>query len=638
MRDLVSTLVLLAAASVTAATTAAAQVPNAAYADAFEVRRARRDPIVSYAVRVDTTDLVRYEVTMTVRQAPAVTRLAFPRWAPGAYRIAEFGGYAQGVTVTRDGKPVQLSIGTDGTWLLAPEPAGGTLIARWHVTFPTPAAAASPNNRNFLTARGGLFDGPLTFAFLPGYERLPAHVRFDVPASWQVVTGLAPTADPRTFFASSYDVLIDAPALAGPPDALHVWRFRVDDVPHRIAYWAQPDAPAFDSLRFVWVADSIVRAARDIMGELPYREYSFLFIDGAGGGLEHLNSTTIGARAARLARDPADAASVTAHEFFHTWNVKRLRPRELGPFDYLRVVRTPNLWWSEGVTDYFAEEILRRAGLQDSAAAVRGLASSIESWLDNPGATRVAPEQSSRTAWDPPAANQGYSISYYLQGALLGELLELRLRDQTNGRRGMDDVMRALYDRFAGPTGFVAADVERAVNAACDCDLSPVFAAHVRGAQPIDWDQWLGRAGWRLDTVRVTAVDSADRPLADLRASVGTFAGIGSAGGAAGSRPRLAIPGPHTAWYRAGLRGGDEVVSVRGRPVHSPDHWRAALAGVQPTDSVTVEVLRAGAPVRATVVPGSYQMLRVRLVDLPTVSERQRRLRAVWLRGPAAAN
>ena len=213
-------------------------------------------------------------------------------------------------------------------------------------------------------------------------------------------------------------------------------------------------------------------------------------------------------------------------------------------------------------------------------------------------------------------------------------MLELRLRDATQGRRGMDDVMRALYDRYAGATGFTAPDVERTVNATCGCDLSPAFAAHVRGAQPIDWNRWLGLAGWRLDTTRVTAVDSAGRPRADLRASVGTFAGIGSAGGAAGNRPRLSVPGPHTAWYRAGLRGGDEVVSVRGRPIATPDDWRAALAGVQPTDRIEVEVLRAGTPVRATVLPGTYQTLRVRLADLPTLTDRQRRLRAVWLRGP----
>ena len=619
-----------------------AQQPNATYADAFEVHRARADPVVSYVVRVDTTDLSGYDVAMTVRRAPTRVRLALPRWAPGAYRLAEFGRYARDLSATRDGRPVAVTRGADGSWQLAPATtsatasataAGGTLEVRYRVTFPSATAASSPNNRNFLTARGGLFDGPLTFAYLDGLQRLPAHVRFEVPAAWQIVTGLAPTADPRVFFASSYDVLIDAPALVGSADALHVWRFRVDDVPHRVALWTQRGAPAFDSTRFVAIADTIVRTARAIVGELPYREYSFLFTDGAGGGLEHLNSTTIGTRASALARDPADAASVTAHEFFHLWNVKRLRPRELGPFDYGRDVRTRNLWWSEGVTDYFADEILRRTGITDSATAVADLARALESLLGNPGATRVSPERSSTTAWDRPAVNGGYAISYYLQGKLLGELLELRLRDATDGRRGMDDLMRALYDRFAGAQGFTAADVASTASATCGCDLSPLFAAHVRAAQPIAWDRTLALAGWRLDTTRTIATDSTGRPRADLRATAVPYGGIGSAGGAAGSRPRLSIPSPLTAWYRAGLRGGDEIVSVRGRPVPSPDAWTAALSGVQPTDSVVVEVLRDGQPFRTTVVPGTYQTLRVRLTDLPTLSERQRRLRGIWLRG-----
>jgi predicted metalloprotease with PDZ domain len=164
---------------------------------------------------------------------------------------------------------------------------------------------------------------------------------------------------------------------------------------------------------------------------------------------------------------------VTAHEFWHLWNVKRLRPRELGPFDYQRVTRTPSLWWSEGVTDYFAAALLRRSGLRDSAAAVRDLAGALESYLDNPASARVSPERSSETAWDPPAVNGGYSVSYYLQGKLLGELLELRLRAATGARRGMDDVMRRLYDAFAGARGFAPADVERAVAATCAEGAAP---------------------------------------------------------------------------------------------------------------------------------------------------------------------
>lgn len=649
---------LLAAAA--APTAARAQQPNTTYADAFELPRRRTDLAAFYTVRVDTADLTGYAVTLELRRpadAPgsgAPLTVALPRWAPGAYRLAEFGRYARDFAATTDDgtRPARVDALADGRWRVTPAAAWQTLRVAYRVRFPTPAAAAAPNNRNFLTARGGLFDGPLTFASVEGGERLPAHVRFELPAAWHTATGLTPTGDPRVFFARSYDVLVDSPVLAGPGDALRVWRFAVDGVPHRVAYWAQAGAAAFDTARFVATAERAVRAARGVMGELPYRDYTFLFVDGAGGGLEHLNSTTIGVAGAALARDPAAAASVTAHEFWHLWNVKRLRPVELGPFDYQRVVRTPSLWWSEGVTDYFADELLRRAALRDSAAAVADFADALQSLLANPAGTRVSPERSSRTAWDRPDVNGGYSVSYYLQGKLLGELLELRLRAETGGRRGMDDVMRRLYDRFAGARGFAPGDVEQAVAAVCGDRappgaarpaaarggcwwVAPLFARHVRAADPADWAGALALAGWRLDTARVAASDSAGRPLPDLRAGVVAFAGIGSAGGAAGGRPRLLVAGPHVALYRAGLRTGDEVVGVNGAAVDGAAAWRRATTGARVGDTLTVDVRRDGRPVRAALRLPGYATLRLRLADLPAPDERQRLVRRVWLRGPA---
>lgn len=641
------------AAPMAAPRAARAQQPNASYADAFDLPRRRTDPQAVYTVRVDTADITGYAVTYELRRAADAPResglgaaapltVAIPRWAPGAYRLAEFGRYPRELRAETDaGRPARVEPLPEGRWRVTPAGAWQTLRVTYRVTFPSAAAAASPNNRNFLTARGGLFDGPLTYARVEGTEALPAHVRFLLPEAWRTATGLAPTADPRVFVARSYDLLVDSPVLAGPPEALRTWRFEEAGVPHTVAYWAQPGAAAFDTARFVATAAAVVRAARGIMGELPYRDYTFLFVDGAGGGLEHLNSTTIGARAAALARDPAAAASVTAHEFWHLWNVKRLRPRALGPFAYQRVVRSASLWWSEGVTDFFADEILRRAGLVDSAGAVRELEASLQSYLDNPAAGRVSPERSSLTAWDPPAVNGGYSISYYLQGKLLGDLLDLRLRDATGARRGLDDVMRRLYDRFAGPRGFEPGDVEAAVLAECRggaagggdaCGwVAPLFARSVRGAERPDWAGTLALAGWRLDTARVAAVDASGQPLADLRAAVGTFAGIGSAGGAAGTRPRLSVAGPHAGAYRAGLRSGDEVVAVNGAPVDGPEAWRRATAGARVGDTLAVDVVRDGVARRVTVPLAGYSVLRVRLAPADRATARQRGVLAAWL-------
>lgn len=639
---------------------ARAQAPARAYSDAFEVHRARTEPQLDYTVRVDTADLTGYRVTLVIRRptTPAV-RLGFARWAPGAYRIVEFGRYAEDVAATRGGRQLPVNKQPDSTWRIVatpplpddvlpdsarrlPEDTTAVRIT-YRVAFPSAAAAAAPNNRGFVRRDGALLDGPLTFAFPTGAERLPARVHVEAPAGWQVVTGLVPTSEARHYFAPSVDVLLDCPILLGPAASLRVSRFDLDGAPHRVAYWHPAAAPPFDSARFASTAATVVRGARRIMGELPYREYAFLFVDGAAGGLEHLNSTTIGVSAARLARDATAAAPVTAHEFFHLWNVKRLRPRELGPFDYMRVARTPSLWWSEGVTDYFGGEIVRRAGLRDSAAAVREFEGAIEEFLNNPASVRVSPERSSLTAWDPPSVNGGYSISYYLQGHLLGELLELRLRSATGGRRGMDDLMRLLYDRFSGPVGFTPPDVERAASEVCGCNMTPFFAAYVRAARPIDWAPRLAVAGWTLDTTREAAVDSLGRPRPDLRASVLPFAGIGSAGGPAGGRPRLAPPLVTGAWYQAGLRGGDLVVSVNDAPVTDAASFSRAIAGAKIGDTVNVEVLRPtpGAaepePVRVAVELTGYDVLHVRLTDVDDPSERQQALRQVWLRGPDGA-
>jgi predicted metalloprotease with PDZ domain len=607
--------------------------------------------VVRYVVRADVADRSGFAVEMRLRNAPDTLHLRLPVWAPGAYRLAGFASNVRDLAVVdAAGKSVSLSpesvdgdtTKSAGAWrAIVP---GGAATVRYRVAFPSPAAAATPNNRSFFRETGLLLDGPATYLYLDGQKLAPAHVTLDLPAGWRVATGLVPTADARTYFAPSYDVLIDSPVLAGPAggpaggaagaSALHVWPFDVDGVPHRIAYWATPGAPAFDSAAFVAAHARIVAAARDVAGRLPYRDYTFIYVDSTGGGLEHLNSTTIGARAAALARDPLAAAATTAHEYFHLWNVKRLRPAALGPFDYQHPVRTTSLWWSEGVTDFFAAELQRRAALVSEAQARDELAGTIQAFLANPAHAVMSPESASWVAWDSPSTYGGYTTGfYYTQGALLGELLELRIRRATGLRRGMDDVLRLLLDRFAGARGFAGEDILYAANEACGCDLQPFFGAHVSGADSLDLDRELAPLGWRATVERRTATDAAGVPAPDLRVGIVAFGGTGSAGGAAGGRARFSVGSPASAWGRAGLVTGDEAVSVRGRPVATGADLAAALAGAKVGDTVRVEYVRAGERRAAAVVLAPYETVRVTLADLPSVSAAQRAMRRVWMSG-----
>jgi predicted metalloprotease with PDZ domain len=608
-----------------------AQVPNATYSDAFELRRDRHQPVLSYTVRVNPSDLSAFDVRVDIRNASDTLRLAIPVWAPGAYRIANFYRNIRGLSVSSRGHELVVVRDDSSSWHATI--TGGEATVRYRVAFPSAKAARSPNNRSFLVETGGLIDGPATYVYLRDDKLAPAHVRFELPEGWKIATGLEPTSDSQTFAAASYDVLIDSPVLLGQ---FHDWGFKVDGIPHRVAFWTKPNAPRFDSTTFVNVLERIVTTSRDIMRTLPYRDYTFIYVDGPDAGLEHLNSTTIGFSASDLAHDAQAHANVSAHEFFHLWNVKRVRPVALGPFDYQHPARTTDLWWSEGVTDYFASEIERRSGLQTEAQARRMLSDNIKEYLSNPAHTRISPERSSWSEWDGAQANGGYYISYYLQGALLGELLELQIRRATGTVRGMDDVERLLFDRFAGARGFTSEDLLNVVNEVCGCDLHDFFSRHVSGAEQIDFDRYFSDAGLRVEVERVAARDSAGHPLPDVHVGAFSQAGYGSRGGVEGDALRLSVADPGGPWGRAGLVTGDELVAINGASMESPEVLRMALSRLTVGATVRVDYRRRGEPMTAFVKLTGYEVRDVRLVDVTGYTERQRALRSAWLATPMA--
>ena len=631
-----TSLALLAAVSLTGAARLVAQTPLSTYADAFETHAGATTPAIRYEVRVDTA-ASRLSIVMHVERAPATVRLAIPRWAPGAYRLVDFAARLRNVTVVTSAgekRVADSALAGKSVWP-APNAAalavpGGTLEVRYEIV-----GDSSPNNRAFLRSSGALLDGPATYLYLLDQTLAPARVHFDVPTGWRIVTGLRPTLDSVSFFAPSYDVLIDSPVLMGDARSLVVRQLDVDGVPHRVAWWRRPRAAAFDTAAFVAPVPGIVEQVRRIFGWIPYRDYSFLFIDGTGGGLEHLNSTTIGISAASSARDSLAHLDVTAHEYFHHWNVKRIRPVALGPFDYQRVTRTRSLWLSEGVTDYFAGAIVRRAGFASESAARDALASSIESYLGNPASAVLAPERSSFTAWDTPAVNHGFSLSYYLSGGLLGEILDVRLRAHNEGSGGMDALMRRLRDRYAGPHGFTDADIRREASTVCGCDMSSFFASYVAGGKTLPLADFAAALGWKLVVDRAPAVDSGGNPLPDRRVGIIPYGGAGSAGGAMGGALKLSINDPTSSWGRAGLITGDTLLAVNETPVASLAALRAILVPLVIGDSLTVRVRRGGE--RSFVVRlAGYDRVRVRLEDLPSLTPAQQRARERWLHGDTA--
>jgi predicted metalloprotease with PDZ domain len=572
-------------------------------------------PTIQYILRVDSADLSGWNVEIRLRNAPDTFRLAMaahPEYDDRYWRyVTAFRVEPSGATVTRVDSAV---------WQIVAPPGGGVVVVRYRIALPR---AELPRGawRPFLSPTGGLVGGPHAFMYMIGAERLPVTVTLDLPAGWQVSTGLSPTGrggqGVRTFSAANADVLIDSPILAG---RLRQWRFMAGGVPHRVVYWPLPDATPFDTVAFVSGIQRMVEQAIALFGRAPYREYTFLFQDGAyAGGLEHRNSVTLGASSAELARDPHATLPETAHEFVHTWNLMTIRPAEYRGVDYRTQPPVSSLWFSEGLTLFYADLLLRRAGvpLSDSTR-VAHVERLIARYLANPAYPRFSAEAVSRVAYNAePGALGDYSASTHLQGELLGTMLDLIVRDATDGRRSMDDVMRLLFDRAAQPIDGHA--IEGAVETVCNCDVTPFFDAHVRGAAIIDFDRYLGLIGMKTRVASAPAVWNGE-PERDLR--IFGWEPPGESG------VKLIITNPSSIWGRAGLHSRDRLTRVDGTPVATWPELRARLQRLRMGDTIRIEVQRPAGPFEATVIVTGFERPTVRIERSPS------RLAEAWLARP----
>ena len=458
--------------------------------------------------------------------------------------------------------------------------------------------------------------------YVVGATRAPARVSLDIPGGWEAASGLESTNDPKTFVASSVELMLDSPIVIGQ---FRRWDFAVNGVRHTVVYLPRPDAAPFDADAFVAGVRRLVGEAIDIFGKPSYSHYTFIYQDGADGALEHLNSVTIGAQSQNLSRGLADVFQVTSHEYFHTWNLMRVRPVERVGVRYRPAGPTPVLWWSEGVTIYFSDLLLRRAKLPvNEPTRAAHLESKIATYLLTPGYSRISPERVSLAGDDPLALGDDYA-SVYLQGELLGSMLDLLIREATRGRRSLDDVMRTLSEQFTPERGITGQDIERAVHDVCGCDAHSFFEAHVRGARPIDFDRYLRAVGLRAHVSWSPALGGDGKPAPDLR--------IYAFNSPEDSVPTLRLMNPDSAWGRAGLHTGDRLVSLDGRAVKTAADFRPWLARLRVGQTAKLEVMRGGVVLAATVLVNGYDRPTVRLQEIENATAEQLRLRARWADG-----
>ncbi|MFN2400383.1 MAG: hypothetical protein ABR543_17350 [Gemmatimonadaceae bacterium] len=582
-------------------------------------------PVVRYELRIDSADRSGFDVEMRVRGVPDTFRVAMaahPEYDDQYWRFVE-GLRAE----TRTGSAA-VSREDSALWrVVAP---GGDVVVRYRIRLPAAEVPPRAAWRPFLGPTGALVGGPHSFMYVLGATRTASHVALEIPRGWEIATGLEPTAEPRIFFAPSVYTLVDSPILVGQ---FRTWRFAVDGVPHRVVYWPMPPVPgtpaaAFDTATFVSSIERLAQQAVALFGRAPYREYTFLFQEGAYGGLEHMNSVTLGVPGTDGANS-TEILAETAHEFIHTWNLMRIRPAERGDVDYRQSGQSRGLWWSEGATMYYADLLLRRAGLPVSdSTRVAHLESLIARYQFNPGNFRVSPERASLAEYGAPPGSLGdYDPSPHLQGELLSGMLDLIVRDATNGRRSLDDVMRAMLRQSSVEQyrGFTGRDIERTVAEICRCVVRPFFDTHIRAARSLDFDSYLRLIGLRTRVSWSPALDREGRPATDLRMRAWQPPGQDGM--------HLLITDPASVWGRAGLHTGDRLVAMNGSPMTSWGDVRGVLSRLRIGDTVHIELARSTGPRRTSVVAAGYERPQVRIEEIPEATERQRALRAGWLAG-----
>ena len=545
-----------------------------------------------------------------------------PVWRSGLYLILDFAGTLSGLEVTdADGEALAFEQTAKSSWRVnRAQSAPGDVLVRYRLY------ADSLGDRTRHVDSGHAFLNPAAvFIYADALRNSPVEVNMDLPEGWRVASGMEQPEHGR-FVAPQYDRLVDSPIEAGLFDLVtfEAGGMTIDYLIEGI--WDG------DRERLVHDIGAIVEASVEVFESasrpLPTDRYLFLLHSGSGlaGGTEYYNSTVVHAEPQVFWDDELwqDFLGLMAHEFFHTWNVKRFRPAAIDRYDYQDINYTELLWIAEGITSYYDQLLPVRAGLVSAGDYRQQLAATIDSVVDNPGYGQDTLARASLEAWtkgyhrgaDRQADKANRSISFYSQGGLLGLVLDLEIRFISNGRRSLDDVMAALYDDFPlGGGGFTYADFRSRLAAAGNSALAERLDGWVYGTAPLPLGEALQGVGWVLGREDI----SEDPVLVSLGAVLD------------GNPPVVRHARLDSAAWQAGINAGDELLAIDG--VRIGGRLDAILRRYAPGDSVEIALFRDGRlmtfPLSLDPVLADHEITVVENAPDDTL-----RLRREWLGNP----
>ncbi|RAK69938.1 M61 family metallopeptidase [Hymenobacter edaphi] len=571
-------------------------------------------PTLRYVLSMPAPQTHYFEVEMQLSGfSGRSTDVKMPVWAPGSYLVREFAKNVEGFAAQAGGKALAVDKLNKNTWRIT-HAGQKDFTVRYRVY-----ANELSVRTSFVDASHGYLNGTSVFMYPEGQKQLPAQVEVRPFEGWkEVSTSLKPAtqAGPSfTFLSSNYDELADSPIEIGNHKVLS---FEVNGTPHRIAMYGQAN---YDEQRVVADFKRICESAQKVVGQNPLDRYLFIIhnLERGGGGLEHLFSTTleISRNAYTTPVGYEGILGLAAHEYFHLWNVKRIRPIALGPFDYDRENYTHMLWLSEGGTEYFSNLIVQRAGFQKPQQYLDQLATGITRVENTPGNKVQSAAEASWDAWikyyRPNENSPNSTISYYDKGEVIGAVLDLMVINATKGQKSLDDVMRYLYAQYYQKLGrgFTDAEYQDAVAKVAGRRFDEFFQQSVYGTKRLDYEGALGYAGLRLAT--------APGPDAALGATISTTSG----------KPVVSSVLRDGSAWQGGLNTGDEILAVDG--LRPPSDISQTLAARPVGSTARLLVLRDGQTRELPIALLAGTAARYRIEMAPDATPEQLAVRRKWL-------
>ena len=547
--------------------------------------------------------------------------LKMPVWTPGSYLIREFAKNVESFkAVGSTGNNLNFSKVDKNTWRINTSKNGVIKVSYRVYSFEISVRTSFVDESHAFLSPTGLFLYPA------GKLQLPSTVTIIPHKGWtKISTGLEKVPSKvNTYFAADFDILYDSPIEVGNQD---IFEFNAAGVVHEVAMYGGGN---YDKEVLKRDMAKIVHEQTKVFGVNPNKRYVFIVhnFNSGGGGLEHLNSTVLGASRNAYSTEAGllRFLALVSHEYFHLWNVKRLRPIALGPFNYDAENYTTNLWIAEGFTAYYQDIFTKRAGLQTPEKYLSGLAASISALENEPGNKIQSASESSFDAWikqyRPNENSRNSTVSYYSKGSVLALIMDLEIIHSTNGKAGLDEVMKAMYDEYyvKQKRGYTDAEFKAMAEKIAGHSLNEIYDNYVNGLKTIDYNKYLNYAGYSIKNDAEQLNEAYMGIATALREGKMMISQVARGSGA----------------WNAGLNVNDEIVSIDNYVIKKTSSGSVEMlkhiAGQRVGDKVKVSVIRDGLEKIIEVPLGRNPSAKYSISSIEVPSASQMNVRKRWLK------